>query len=131
MDGETMKLQFLAIFLLLIVAIAFVAFNLTASAILGKIFSGAGTNDLKNSAYECGMPILSPARMRFSVKFYVVAVLFVLFDIEVVFMYPWALKFAKLGWFSFVEMLVFLAILFTGWVYVVRKGALDWGVEPK
>ncbi len=64
--------------------------------------------------------------MRFSVKFYLVAVLFILFDIEVVFMYPWAIKFADLGWFSFVEVLVFMGILFTGWLYVVRKGALDW-----
>jgi NADH-quinone oxidoreductase subunit A len=126
-----MKLQFLAVFLLLLVAIGFAAFNLIASAVLGRLFANAGTNPLKDSAYECGMPLLSPARMRFSVKFYLVAVLFVLFDIEVVFMYPWALKFADLGWFAFVEMLFFLAILFTGWIYVVRKGALDWGVESR
>lgn len=133
MAGASMKLQFLAVLLLLFVAIAFAAFNLIASYLLGLKFAEAGTNPLKDSAYECGMPILSPARMRFSVKFYLVAVLFILFDIEVVFMYPWAVKFSEwatagsaLGWYSLVEMLVFLGILFVGWLYVVRKGALDW-----
>lgn len=131
MDGETMKLQFLAVFLLLLVAISFAAFNLIASALLGKVFSGAGTNPLKNSPYECGMPLLSPARMRFSVKFYLVAVLFVLFDIEVVFLYPWAVKFAELGMPGLGLMLVFLTILTVGLVYELKKGAIDWGPEPR
>ena len=120
------KLQYLSILLLFLVAVSFAAFNLIASYVLGRIFADAGTNPLKDTAYECGMPLLSPARMRFSVKFYVVAVLFILFDVEVVFMYPWAMKFASLGWFAFVEMLAFLVILVTGWLYIVRKGALDW-----
>lgn len=126
MAEPSMKMQFLAVLLLLGVAILFAAFNLTASYLLGLKFAEAGTNPLKDSAYECGMPILSPARMRFSVKFYLVAVLFILFDIEVVFMYPWAMKFRQLGMFGLIEMAVFLAILLTGWLYVVRKGALDW-----
>lgn len=125
-DPVADKLQFLSILLLFAVAVGFAAFILIASAILGRIFADAGTNPLKDSAYECGMPLLSPSRMRFSVKFYLVAVLFILFDIEVVFMYPWAIKFAELGWFAFAEMLAFLVILVTGWLYIVRKGALDW-----
>lgn len=117
------KMQYLAVLMMLGVAISFAAFNLVMSWILGE---KAGTNPLKDSAYECGMPVLSPARTRFSVKFYVIAVLFILFDIEVVFMYPWAISFQRLGWFGFFEMLTFLTILFAGWIYVYSKGALDW-----
>lgn len=126
MAEASTKLQFLAVLLVLVVAVLFAAFNLSASFVLGKLFSGSGSNPVKDSPYECGMEPTTPARMRFSVKFYIVAVLFILFDIEVVFMYPWAMKFHQLGWFGFAEMLAFLSVLLSGWVYVVRKGALDW-----
>ena len=76
--------------------------------------------------YECGVPALGNARERFSVKFYLVAVLFILFDIEIVFLYPWAVAFDKLGWLAIVEMFLFLALLFVGFVYVWKKGALEW-----
>jgi NADH-quinone oxidoreductase subunit A len=66
------------------------------------------------------------ARERFSVKFYLVAMLFIIFDIEIVFMYPWAVMFRQLGWFGFVEMMVFIGILLVGYVYILRKGALRW-----
>ena len=85
---------------------------------------------LRDTAYECGMPLLSSSQTRFSVKFYVIAVLFILFDIEVVFMYPWATIVDQPGLVdptvALVEMLVFVAILFVGWIYIVRKGVLDW-----
>jgi NADH:ubiquinone oxidoreductase subunit 3 (chain A) len=80
----------------------------------------------KLSTYESGMEPVRTARERFSVKFYLVAMLFIVFDIEIVFMYPWAVKFKELGLFGFVEMLVFIAILLVGFVYVWRKGALKW-----
>lgn len=80
----------------------------------------------KLSTYESGMEPVRTARERFSVKFYLVAMLFIVFDIEIVFMYPWAVKFKELGMFGFVEMLVFIAILLVGFVYVWRKGALKW-----
>lgn len=80
----------------------------------------------KASPYECGMPPVGDARLRFSVKFYVVAMLFLLFDIEVVFLYPWAIIFRSLGMFGFIEMLVFLAILFLGYIYALKKGGLKW-----
>lgn len=118
-----MKLQYLGVLMLLGTAISFAAFNLIASWLLGE---RAGTNPIKDSAYECGMPILSPARMRFSVKFYIVAVLFILFDVEVVFTYPWAIAFQDLGWWGFVLMLAFLEVFYTGWLYCYKKGALDW-----
>jgi NADH-quinone oxidoreductase subunit A len=72
------------------------------------------------------MEPVKSARERFSVKFYLVAMLFILFDIETVFMYPWAVKFRELGMFGYVEMMVFIAILLVGFVYILKKGALQW-----
>ena len=81
----------------------------------------------KLAPYECGMPPVGDARERHSVKFYLVAMIFLLFDIEIAFLYPWALAFRKLGWPGFVQIVTFFAILFVGYVYVWRKGVLDWG----
>ncbi len=83
-------------------------------------------SDEKLSTYESGMEPVRTARERFSVKFYLVAVLFILFDIEVVFLYPWAVSFESLGLLGFVTMTIFIVILFLGFVYVWRKGALEW-----
>ncbi|HUI65869.1 MAG TPA: NADH-quinone oxidoreductase subunit A [Bacteroidota bacterium] len=80
----------------------------------------------KLSTYESGMEPVRSARERFSVKFYLVAMLFIVFDIETVFMYPWAVMFRQLGLFGFVEMMVFIAILLVGFVYILKKGALQW-----
>ena len=82
--------------------------------------------DEKLSTYESGMEPVSSARERFSVKFYLVAMLFIVFDIEIVFMYPWAVKFRDLGAAGFVEMLVFIGILLVGYLYILKKGALRW-----
>ncbi len=80
----------------------------------------------KLSTYESGMEPVKTARERFSVKFYLVAMLFIIFDIEIVFMYPWAVKFRELGVAGFVEMVVFIAILLVGYLYIRKKGALEW-----
>jgi NADH-quinone oxidoreductase subunit A len=80
----------------------------------------------KLSTYESGMEPVRTARERFSVKFYLVAMLFIIFDIEIVFMYPWAVKFQELGLAGFVEMMVFIVILLIGYLYISRKGALEW-----
>ncbi len=80
----------------------------------------------KFDAYECGVDPITPATVRVSVKFYLVAILFLLFDLEAAFLYPWAVLFRDLGWFGFVEMMVFLLILLVGLVYAWRKGALEW-----
>ena len=80
----------------------------------------------KLTPYECGAPVLGRAHLRLPVKFYVVAVLFLLFDIETVFLFPWAVLFRRLGLFGLVEMGVFLGVLVLGLVYVWRKGALEW-----
>jgi NADH-quinone oxidoreductase subunit A len=83
----------------------------------------------KLAPYECGMPAVGDARDRQSVKFYLVAMIFLLFDIEVAFLYPWAMALRDLGWNGFVQVLLFMALLLAGYVYVWRKGALDWGNE--
>ena len=80
----------------------------------------------KASPFECGMPPVGDARLRFSVKFYLIAMLFILFDVEIAFLFPWAVVFRSLGWFGFVEMLLFIGIMLAGFVYIWKKGALDW-----
>jgi NADH-quinone oxidoreductase subunit A len=80
---------------------------------------------VKDEPFECGNPPSGAAWGRFSVKFYLVAILFIVFDVEVVFLYPWAVVFRRLGFFGFVEMLVFVLILAVGLVYIIKKGALE------
>jgi NADH-quinone oxidoreductase subunit A len=84
----------------------------------------------KLAPYECGMPAVGDARERQSVKFYLVAMIFLLFDIEIAFLFPWAMALRALGWYGFVQMTFFL-ILTVGFVYVWRKGLLDWGPLPR
>ena len=83
----------------------------------------------KLAPYECGMPAVGDARERHSDKFYLVAMIFLLFDIEVAFLYPWAMALRDLVWAGFAQVLLFMALLLAGYVYVWRKGALDWGNE--
>jgi NADH-quinone oxidoreductase subunit A len=83
-------------------------------------------SDEKLSTYESGMEPVRTARERFSVKFYLVAMLFIVFDIEITFMYPWAVQFQNLGVAGFVDMLVFIAVLLVGYAYILKKGALGW-----
>jgi len=100
----------------------FAAVALIAAHLLGpKAYS-----PVKQDTYECGVDYVGDSRTRFSVKFYLVAVLFVMFDLEVVFMYPWAVNFRSLGVFGFVSMAIFLLILTVGLLYEWKKGALEW-----
>ena len=119
--------EYFSIFLQVVVAIGFAAGALGVSVLLGRT---AKTNKTKDSAYECGMPAEGAAQPRFSVKFYLVAMLFILFDIEIVFMYPWAVIYrehiAAHGPGIFFSMLSFVGILTVGYVYAIMKGALDW-----
>lgn len=95
--------------------------------ILNQVLAPHKPNAVKLSQYESGLPTTAgSARGRFAVKFYLIAILFVLFDVEAVFMYPWAVNFRELGTQGFVEMGLFLGILFAGYIYVVKRGALDW-----
>jgi NADH-quinone oxidoreductase subunit A len=85
---------------------------------------------VKDSPYECGIAPTGSARERFSVKFYLVAIVFILFDIEAVFLYPWAVVYRELKMFAFVEMLLFVILILAGFFYIWKKGALDWAIEP-
>lgn len=80
----------------------------------------------KLSAYECGFNAFDDARMKFDVRFYLVAILFIIFDLEVAFLFPWAITFGELGWFGFNSMMIFLGVLTIGFVYEWKKGALEW-----
>ena len=82
--------------------------------------------DEKISTYECGFEPFSDTRSRFDVRFYLVAILFIIFDLEIAFLFPWALTFKQLGWFGFGSMMVFLGILTVGFIYEWKKGALEW-----
>ena len=119
--------EYLPIFLQVIVAIGFAASALIVSVVLGK---SSKSNAMKDSAYECGMLPIGEAQPRFSVKFYLVAMLFILFDIEIVFMYPWAVVYRESiiahGSGIFWSMFSFVGILTVGYVYAIKKGALDW-----
>lgn len=114
----------------------FIVAGLLAGAIvtLSWIIGQRKPNRAKLSPYECGMAPVGDARGRFSVKFYLVAMLFILFDVEAVFLYPWAvilkdLKKAGQGLFGLVEMLVYIGIVLVGFFYIWKKGALDWGLS--
>ena len=119
--------NYLPILLQILVAGGFAGGTLLASVLMGK---AARQNDMKDSAYECGMLPIGEAQPRFSVKFYIVAMLFVLFDIEVVFLYPWAVIYkdflAVHGRDIFLTMLGFVSILGVAFAYAWKKGALNW-----
>src|ERR1019366_10827382 len=101
------------------------------SVLLSNVLGPSKPSPEKSAPYECGMPAVGDARERQSVKFYLVAMIFLLFDIEVAFLYPWAMAFRTLQWTGFIQLLVFFALLLTGYVYVWRKGVFDWSGERR
>ncbi len=117
-----MLINYLPVLLFMVIAIGLVGMIVLLSEILGK----KKHFPAKDIPYECGMDPIGDARSRYSVRFYVIAMFFIVFDIEAIFLYPWAVIFKSLGWFGFVEMLVFIGILVVGLVYVWGKGALEW-----
>jgi NADH-quinone oxidoreductase subunit A len=118
--------EYLPVLLQIIVAVGFAASALVVSVLLGK---AGRRNRIKDSAYECGMLPQGEAQPRFSVRFYLIAMLFILFDLEIVFMYPWAVVYRdaiRQSSVIFWSMLSFVSILMVGYVYALRKGVLDW-----
>lgn len=113
---------YLPIMLLMLVALAFGLGSVVFSTLIGQ----KKYSKIKMAPYECGCEPIGSARERYPIKFYLVAMLFILFDIEAVFLYPWAILYKKLGLFGLVEMGVFVVILFVGYIYVWKKGALEW-----
>ncbi|MCH1505856.1 MAG: NAD(P)H-quinone oxidoreductase subunit 3 [Verrucomicrobiaceae bacterium] len=123
-----MSSDYLPILIQILIAGGFAAVTLLISVVLGK---SAQRSEVKDSAYECGMLPIGETQPRFSVKFYLVAMLFVIFDIEVVFMYPWAVTFQELVvrdgvTIAFWSALSFVGILFVAYLYALKKGALRW-----
>ncbi len=114
--------EYLPVFLFVLVGIVMAAVPLAASYLLAE----QRPDPEKLSAYECGFEAFEDAHMQFDVRFYLVAMLFVVFDIEAVFMFPWAIVLGDIGLFGFVEMMLFLFILVAGYAYAWKKGALQW-----
>ncbi len=122
METQSLPVDFLPIIFQVIVALGFVVVTLVATAYLGP---SRKTND-KLSTFEAGVKAVGNARQPFSIKYFLVAILFVLFDVEVIFMYPWAVNFRELGWNGIIEMFIFMGTLLLGFIYILKKKALDW-----
>jgi NADH-quinone oxidoreductase subunit A len=122
LESAGMLLEYLPILILVVLAAAFAVGSIVASAVLGP----RRPDPEKLSPYECGMEPVGTARERFSVKFYLVAMLFIIFDMEIVFLYPWAVVFQQLRLFGLVAMGTFLLVLLVGYFYVWKKGGLEW-----
>ena len=111
----------------ILIAIAVAGGMIGASAVLGRRVKDA----VKSSPYESGMKPIGNARERFSVKFYLVGMVFILFDIEAIFLYPWAVVYRQLGLFAFFGMLLFIALVMCGFFYIWKKGVLNWSVDEQ
>lgn len=122
MPIESTPLDFLPIAFTFIVAAGFVVTTMFVTHKLGP----KRKSKIKEDTFECGIEVQGNARIPFSIKYFLVAILFVLFDVEVIFMYPWAVNFKELGLLGFVEMLTFVAFLLVGFYYIIKKGALKW-----
>ena len=106
------------------IALAFVV--PTIALVLSRILQPRFSSASKSQTYECGIKPFGSAWVQFNIRYYIYALIFVIFDIETVFLYPWAVAFGKLGLFAVIEMFIFLSILVTGFAYAWKKGALDW-----
>jgi NADH-quinone oxidoreductase subunit A len=114
--------SYVPILILGAVAIGFAAFTLAVSYLLGR----PRPSPAKSAVYECGVPAVGTARERFPIKFYLVCMIFILFDVDAAFLYPWALVYKSLGLFGFLEMALFMLLLGGGFAYAWKAGALDW-----
>ncbi len=122
MDNSYLPIDFLPILVQFILAAGFIGGTLIVTHLIGP----SRKSKLKDDPFECGIESQGDARTPISVKYFLVAILFVLFDVEVIFMYPWAVNFKQLGTLGFVEMLVFMSFLLCGFYYIIRKGVLKW-----
>jgi NADH-quinone oxidoreductase subunit A len=120
--NNTGLLEYLPIVLMFVVALGFVATTMIVTHLLGP----KRNSKTKLDTFECGIESKGNARVPFNIKYFLVAILFVLFDIEVIFMYPWAVNFKDLGMAGFVEMILFISFLLVGFFYIIKKGALKW-----
>lgn len=117
-----MPFGYLPIFIFLILATLLPVVTLLAA----KLIRPSAPGRVKLEAYECGIQAATGSRGRYTVRFYIIAILFVIFDVETIFLYPWAVRYQKLGWFGVAEIAVFLAFLIVGYVWAYKKKALEW-----
>ena len=106
--------------------VAVIGILLPVTLLAAKLVRPENPHKTKLMPYECGIDPVDNARGRYTVRFYIVAILFVVFDVETIFLFPWAVQFKALGLFGFIEMMVFLAILVVGYIWIWKKGALEW-----
>jgi len=118
-----MPAQYIPVLIYAILAASFPIITLAVFKFIRPDMKSVGA---RLEPYECGIPAEGSTRGRYSVRFYIVAILFVIFDVETIFLFPWAIKYSQLGAFGLLTMLVFLGILLVGYVWLYRKGALDW-----
>lgn len=118
----TLFSQYFPIVVMAAVALSFVLFVMFATHWMGP----KRHSKVKEESFECGIEVKGNARSPFSIKYFLVAILFVLFDVEVIFMYPWAVNFRDLGLFGLLEMFSFMGLMIVGLVYIIRRGALNW-----
>jgi len=121
-EVQSLALDYMPVILFLVLGV-----GLSLAFILGAaILAPSNPDPEKNSAYECGFEAFSDARMKFDVRFYLVAILFIIFDLEVAFLFPWAVSLGEIGVFGFWSMVIFLGVLTIGFIYEWRRGALEW-----
>lgn len=114
--------NYLALFIFLVFAIVFPV----ATILVAKLIRPSLPSQTKLEAYECGIKAASDSRGRYTVRYYIIAILFVIFDVETVLLFPWAVRYRQLGWFGVSEAVVFLAFLIVAYVWAYKKGALEW-----
>ncbi len=119
---QSTALDYLPIAMMFLVALGFVVAVMVITHLVGPKF----TTHTKQESFECGIPSQGNARLPFSIKYFLVAILFVLFDVEVIFMYPWAVNFKGLGLTGLIEMFSFIGVFLIGFYYILKKGALTW-----
>jgi NADH-quinone oxidoreductase subunit A len=125
MESQSFPVDYLPLMFQLIVALGFVVVVMVLTHIIGGKRRRIRTLN-KEENFECGIEVKGNARFPFSIKYFLVAILFVLFDIEIIFFYPWALNFRDLGWQGFIGMILFVSFFFAGFYYVLKKGTLKW-----
>jgi NADH-quinone oxidoreductase subunit A len=122
MEAQNTAVNYLPIIFQILVALGFVVFTMVLTHLIGPKRKTAD----KLVAFESGIKSIGNARQPFSIKYFLVAILFVLFDVEVIFMYPWAVNFREFGVDGLIEMFIFMGTLLLGFIYIIKKGALDW-----
>ena len=126
LDPRELLANYFPVLLFLVIGTAVGVGAIVTSGVLARVSGVQNPDSEKLSPYECGFEAFEDARMKFDVRYYLVAILFILFDLEIAFLFPWAIVLKDIGWFGLVAMFIFLGILVVGFIYEWKKGALEW-----